>query len=157
MQTISHHCEVLPFESYFGKFGADAKQYQSIYDNNDTYYLAGKYNPRLMVLKVNEEVPLEASNLATAEAEADPKTPATLAVEELLEKTDEEPEPESEQKRENSKQKHRSKHDPKRTTDLNPETTSTTSTTSTINNGLTITTATENSTISTETLSTAVN
>uniref|UniRef100_A0A1A9WJB2 BAH domain-containing protein n=1 Tax=Glossina brevipalpis TaxID=37001 RepID=A0A1A9WJB2_9MUSC len=57
VQTISHRCEVLPFECYFAKFGADSKQYQSIYDNNDTYYLAGKYNPRLKVLKIQDDIP----------------------------------------------------------------------------------------------------
>ncbi|XP_017468830.1 PREDICTED: protein winged eye isoform X4 [Rhagoletis zephyria] len=57
VQTISHRCEVLPFERYFGKFGADSKQYQSIYDNNDTYYLAGYYNPRIQVLNIQDEIP----------------------------------------------------------------------------------------------------
>uniref|UniRef100_A0A1A9ZHM4 BAH domain-containing protein n=1 Tax=Glossina pallidipes TaxID=7398 RepID=A0A1A9ZHM4_GLOPL len=57
VQTISHRCEVLPFECYFAKFGADSKQYQSIYDNNDTYYLAGKYNPRLKLLKIQDDIP----------------------------------------------------------------------------------------------------
>ncbi|XP_028894812.1 protein winged eye isoform X2 [Zeugodacus cucurbitae] len=57
VQTISHRCEVLPFERYFAKFGADSKQYQSIYDNNDTYYLAGYYNPRIQVLNLQEEIP----------------------------------------------------------------------------------------------------
>ncbi|XP_014103432.2 protein winged eye isoform X4 [Bactrocera oleae] len=57
VQTISHRCEVLPFERYFAKFGADSKQYQSIYDNNDTYYLAGYYNPRVQVLNLQEEIP----------------------------------------------------------------------------------------------------
>ncbi|XP_039231681.1 protein winged eye isoform X7 [Drosophila yakuba] len=57
VQTISHRCEVLQFGSYFEKFGADSKQYQSIYDNNDTYYLAGHYNPRLQVLKLQDDIP----------------------------------------------------------------------------------------------------
>ncbi|XP_020799641.1 protein winged eye isoform X7 [Drosophila serrata] len=57
VQTISHRCEVLQFGSYFDKFGADSKQYQSIYDNNDTYYLAGHYNPRLQVLKLQDDIP----------------------------------------------------------------------------------------------------
>lgn len=57
VQTISHRCEVLQFARYFNKFGADSKQYQSIYDNNDTYYLAGYYNPRLQVLKLQDNIP----------------------------------------------------------------------------------------------------
>ncbi|XP_004537057.1 protein winged eye isoform X3 [Ceratitis capitata] len=57
VQTISHRCEVLPFERYFAKFGSDSKQYQSIYDNNDTYYLAGYYNPRIQLLNLQDEIP----------------------------------------------------------------------------------------------------
>lgn len=57
VQTISHRCEVLQFVNYFDKFGADSKQYQTIYDNNDTYYLAGHYNPRLQVLKLQDDIP----------------------------------------------------------------------------------------------------
>jgi len=57
VQTISHRCEVLQFVSYVDKFGADSKQYQTIYDNNDTYYLAGHYNPRLQVLKLQDDIP----------------------------------------------------------------------------------------------------
>ncbi|XP_061386304.1 protein winged eye [Musca vetustissima] len=57
VQTISHRCEVLQFARYFNKFGSDSKQYQSIYDNNDTYYLAGYYNPRLQVLKLQDNIP----------------------------------------------------------------------------------------------------
>ncbi|XP_065369640.1 protein winged eye isoform X2 [Calliphora vicina] len=57
VQTISHRCEVLQFGRYYNKFGSDSKQYQSIYDNNDTYYLAGYYNPRLQVLKLQDNIP----------------------------------------------------------------------------------------------------
>ncbi|KRG01106.1 protein winged eye isoform X4 [Drosophila mojavensis] len=57
VQTISHRCEVLQFVNYVGKFGTDSKQYQTIYDNNDTYYLAGHYNPRLQVLKLQDDIP----------------------------------------------------------------------------------------------------
>lgn len=57
VQTISHRCAVLTFMCYFEKFGADSKQYESIYDNNDTYYLSGYYNPRLQVLKLQDDIP----------------------------------------------------------------------------------------------------
>lgn len=57
VQTISHRCEVLQFARYYNKFGSDSKQYQSIYDNNDTYYLAGSYNPRLKILKLQDNIP----------------------------------------------------------------------------------------------------
>lgn len=73
VQTISHRCEVLQFGSYFEKFGADSKQYQSIYDNNDTYYLAGHYNPRLQVLKLQDDIPtleeLQDTNTTTTTTE----------------------------------------------------------------------------------------
>lgn len=64
---------MLQFGSYFEKFGADSKQYQSIYDNNDTYYLAGHYNPRLQVLKLQDDIPtleeLQDTNTTTTTTE----------------------------------------------------------------------------------------
>ncbi|KAG5680222.1 hypothetical protein PVAND_009746 [Polypedilum vanderplanki] len=58
VQTISHKCEVLPLEAYVNKFGDDPKQYESIYDNNDTYYLAGSYDPTLYHIKMQQEIPV---------------------------------------------------------------------------------------------------
>ncbi|TMW47682.1 hypothetical protein DOY81_007230 [Sarcophaga bullata] len=58
VQTISHRCEVLEFNRYYNKFGSDSKQYQSIYDNNDTYYLAGYYNPRSQSIKLENDIPI---------------------------------------------------------------------------------------------------
>lgn len=57
VQTISHKCEVLNLESYVKKFGTEPKQYSSIYDNNDTYYLAGYYDPTLYSIKMESEIP----------------------------------------------------------------------------------------------------
>ncbi|XP_055848750.1 protein winged eye [Episyrphus balteatus] len=57
VQTISHRCEVIEFSMYIAKFGSDSAQYQSIYDNNDTYYLSGYYNPRSQVLKMQPDIP----------------------------------------------------------------------------------------------------
>jgi hypothetical protein len=39
-------------DAYIKKFGDEAKQYESIYDNNDTYYLAGSYDPTLFHIKM---------------------------------------------------------------------------------------------------------
>ncbi|EAT49004.1 AAEL000015-PA [Aedes aegypti] len=56
VQTISHKCEVLALKEYTAKFGADPKQYSAIYDNNDTYYLAGYYDPTVMTIKMQPEI-----------------------------------------------------------------------------------------------------
>ncbi|XP_052903355.1 protein winged eye [Anopheles moucheti] len=56
VQTISHKCEVLGLREYTAKFGAEPKQYTSIYDNNDTYYLAGYYDPTVMTIKMQPEI-----------------------------------------------------------------------------------------------------
>ncbi|XP_055920925.1 protein winged eye [Eupeodes corollae] len=57
VQTISHRCEVIEFSMYIAKFGSDPTNYQSIYDNNDIYYLSGYYNPRLKVLTMQPQIP----------------------------------------------------------------------------------------------------
>ncbi len=56
VQTISHKCEVLNLESFTKKFGNEPKNYQSIYDNNDTYYLAGHYDPTLFSMKLEPNI-----------------------------------------------------------------------------------------------------
>lgn len=56
VQTISHKCEVLALREYTAKFGADPKQYSAIYDNNDTYYLAGYYDPTVMTIKMQPDI-----------------------------------------------------------------------------------------------------
>lgn len=56
VQTISHKCEVLALKEYIAKFGADPKQYSAIYDNNDTYYLAGYYDPTVITIKMQPEI-----------------------------------------------------------------------------------------------------
>lgn len=62
VQTISHKCEVLDLTSYVKKFGSEPKQYESIYDNNDTYYLAGHYDPTLYHIKMQPEIPVLPDN-----------------------------------------------------------------------------------------------
>ncbi|XP_055548947.1 protein winged eye isoform X3 [Wyeomyia smithii] len=56
VQTISHKCEVLSLKEYTTKFGSDPKQYSAIYDNNDTYYLAGYYDPTVINIKMQPEI-----------------------------------------------------------------------------------------------------
>lgn len=56
VQTISHKCEVLGLKEYTGKFGADPRQYSAIYDNNDTYYLAGFYDPTVVTIKMQPDI-----------------------------------------------------------------------------------------------------
>lgn len=62
VQTISHKCEVLPLDGYVKKFGDEPKHYESIYDNNDTYYLAGNYDPTLFQMKMQPEIPVLEDN-----------------------------------------------------------------------------------------------
>lgn len=57
VQTISHKCRVLPFDQYTEKYGPDPKQYESVYDNNDTFYLAGHYDPTSIVLTFENDIP----------------------------------------------------------------------------------------------------
>lgn len=58
MQTISHKCEVLPFKNYTTKYGPDPKKYASVYDNNDTFYLSGYYDPTTKNLKMEDDIPM---------------------------------------------------------------------------------------------------
>ncbi|XP_031635992.1 protein winged eye isoform X3 [Contarinia nasturtii] len=62
VQTISHKCKVLPLNAYTKKYGPDPKQYTSVYDNNDTFYLAGYYDPTILQLKMEKNIPTTATN-----------------------------------------------------------------------------------------------
>uniref|UniRef100_A0A1B0CBB3 Putative bah domain protein n=1 Tax=Lutzomyia longipalpis TaxID=7200 RepID=A0A1B0CBB3_LUTLO len=62
VQTISHKCEVLSVTGFTKKFGSDPKHYQSIYDNNDTYYLAGYYDPTALTIKMQPDIPVVSSS-----------------------------------------------------------------------------------------------
>lgn len=57
VQTISHKCKVIPLNAYTKKYGPDPKQYTSVYDNNDTFYLAGYYDPTVLQLKMEKNIP----------------------------------------------------------------------------------------------------
>lgn len=65
VQTISHKCKVLPLNAYTQKYGPDPKQYTSVYDNNDTFYLAGYYDPTVLQLKMEKNIPTTATTSST--------------------------------------------------------------------------------------------
>lgn len=52
---------MLPLNAYTKKYGPDPKQYTSVYDNNDTFYLAGYYDPTVLQLKMEKNIPTESS------------------------------------------------------------------------------------------------
>lgn len=57
VQTISHKCKVLPLDMYTNKYGTDLTKYNLVYDNNDTFYLAGYYDPTWHKLKMEKDIP----------------------------------------------------------------------------------------------------
>ena len=57
VQTISHKCEVLSVYDFIRKVGDDPKNLSLIYDNNDTYYLAGSYDPTAISLQMQSDIP----------------------------------------------------------------------------------------------------
>lgn len=61
MQTISHKCEVLRVADFTKKFGGDTRNYTAIYDNNDTYYLAGHYDPTALTITMQPNIPTAAA------------------------------------------------------------------------------------------------
>lgn len=58
MQTISHKCDVLDVVKYINRLGVDPCRYSTIYENNDTFYVAGHYEPASKVLSMLPAVPL---------------------------------------------------------------------------------------------------
>lgn len=48
---------MLPLNEYTTKYGPDPKQYSSVYDNKDTFYLAGYYDPTQLQLRMEKEIP----------------------------------------------------------------------------------------------------
>ncbi|XP_013172163.1 PREDICTED: protein winged eye isoform X3 [Papilio xuthus] len=54
VQTISHKCEVVPLAEYQARMAAEAR---SADDNNDLYYLAGRYEPTQRALSMQPDVP----------------------------------------------------------------------------------------------------
>ncbi|XP_055384893.1 protein winged eye isoform X2 [Condylostylus longicornis] len=64
VQTISHKCEVLLLNDYIEKFGVDPKKY-SVYNNNDTYYYAGFYDPVTHKIKMQSDIPTSGDHQKT--------------------------------------------------------------------------------------------
>lgn len=52
---------MLPLSAYTKKYGPDPTQYTSVYDNNDTFYLAGYYDPTVLQLKMEKNIPSTSS------------------------------------------------------------------------------------------------
>lgn len=59
VQTISHRCEVLPFTKFHEKAEANPGFVDSVYENHETYYLAGHYEPAAAKLDLEPEVEAE--------------------------------------------------------------------------------------------------
>lgn len=53
----------MPLNAYTKKYGPDPKQYTSVYDNNDTFYLAGYYDPTVLQLKMEKNIPTTTSSI----------------------------------------------------------------------------------------------
>lgn len=70
VQTISHKCKVLPLSAYTKKYGPDPKQYTSVYDNNDTFYLAGYYDPTVLQLKMEKNIPTSSKTKSSTDDQA---------------------------------------------------------------------------------------
>lgn len=58
VQTISHKCEVLSLYDFTKKLGDEPKNLSMIYDNNDTYYLAGHYDPTALSVNMQPNIPI---------------------------------------------------------------------------------------------------
>lgn len=48
---------MIPLNAYTKKYGTDLTKYLSVYDNNDTFYLAGYYDPTVQKLKMEKDIP----------------------------------------------------------------------------------------------------
>ncbi|CAH1391515.1 unnamed protein product, partial [Nezara viridula] len=59
VQTISHRCEVLPFTKFHEKAEKIPGFVDSVYENHETYYLAGHYEPAAAKLDLEPEVEAE--------------------------------------------------------------------------------------------------
>ncbi|KAL1116151.1 hypothetical protein AAG570_005646 [Ranatra chinensis] len=56
VQTISHKCEVLSLEEYKERLVECPQLLETVYDNNDTYYLAGYYDPTNLTLRLEQGI-----------------------------------------------------------------------------------------------------
>lgn len=55
-----------PFDEYVLKFGTDPTKYGAVYDNNDTFYSAGYYDPTAEQLRLETHIPTLAETLVNA-------------------------------------------------------------------------------------------
>ncbi|CAG9860481.1 unnamed protein product [Phyllotreta striolata] len=62
VQTISHKCDVVPYDEYRRRLGDNPDNYATIYDNNDIYYLAGYYDPTTCIMKMEPGIPFTKTN-----------------------------------------------------------------------------------------------
>lgn len=61
----------MQLNAYTKKFGLDPKQYSSIYDNNDTFYLGGRYDPTALELKMEKDIPVTKSESAASTSDSE--------------------------------------------------------------------------------------
>lgn len=53
----------MPVNLYTQKYGTDLSMYSLVYDNNDTFYLAGYYDPTWRKLKMEKDIPTTANKI----------------------------------------------------------------------------------------------
>lgn len=56
---------MLPFNEYTERYGPDPKKYESVYENNDTFYLAGHYDPTSIILTLENHIPSKGGDKKT--------------------------------------------------------------------------------------------
>ena len=59
VQTISHKCNVLNLSDFQEYLSEDGSRLRNLYENNDHFYLAGRYDPVEKTLKLMPGVPSE--------------------------------------------------------------------------------------------------
>lgn len=62
---------MLTLNAYTKKYGPDPTQYTSVYDNNDTFYLAGYYDPTILQLKMEKNIPTTSTSFFSSTTEQD--------------------------------------------------------------------------------------
>lgn len=62
---------MLPLNAYTKKYGQDPKQYTTVYDNNDTFYLAGYYDPTILQLKMEKNIPTASTSSSSTDQDND--------------------------------------------------------------------------------------
>ncbi|KAH1016854.1 hypothetical protein HUJ04_008018 [Dendroctonus ponderosae] len=57
VQTISHKCDVVSLAEFKERIGDDESAYESVYENNELYYLAGFYQASHRTIVMNRDIP----------------------------------------------------------------------------------------------------